>query len=164
MKLSGLRPKGGDEKDKICLNFYITEKAGNLKNLMLDKFEDIYFVYWLVSLVPIYDNGHIYQKFIQGNSWLKEYLPNWQPINIIKRRRASQGFSFIYYDLIDLLIGGLEQTVKKYQLGKMPNNLKELMNKDTRVVINDQILKLHTKDRREEYFLKYQGNINSINL
>ena len=185
MKILGLRPRPGEEKDKICLNFYISEKGMDLRRLMLGdnniskgnldrnkdreleirnwKFDsDIYFIYWLVGLVPIYNVGSTYENLIRANSWLSEYLPNWQPVKMVRRRQAGRGLPKIYHDIVDLLLGGLEQNVKKWQLKKMPDSLKNIMNKDTRVVVNDEVLKLHIKDRREEYKKKYLQKVNEL--
>ncbi len=225
MELLGLRPKEGDEQDKICLSFFVSEEAMDLQGLMLsggssespcatakalggtrsgdsdgagkspslggrnsDEAEknptsdtqprsaelggvrhptsdnDIYFIYWLAGLVSIYNKDNIYEKFIKANSWLKEYLPNWQTLQLANQRDSGKGFSDFYYDLVDLLFGGLEKNVKKFQLKKLPKNLKDLINKDTRVVINDQVLKLHVKDRREEYRKKWGERLVEIEM
>ncbi|NIA18421.1 MAG: hypothetical protein GWO79_00915, partial [Actinobacteria bacterium] len=95
-QLLGLRPKKGDTRDKICLNFYVSEEAMNLEGLMLHNQTatvgsgvpspansvDIYFVYWLVNLIPIYEVDNAYKKFIQANNWIKNYFPNWQPVKM----------------------------------------------------------------------------------
>ncbi len=178
MELLGLRPKEGDEQDKICLSFFVSEEAMDLQGLMLDSSkdtrcpighrvsceQDIYFIYWLAGLVSIYNKDNIYEKFIKVNSWLKEYLPNWQTLQLANQRNSGKGFSDFYYDLVDLLFGGLEKNVKKFQLKKLPKNLKDLINKDTRVVINDQVLKLHVKDRREEYRKKWGERLVEIEM
>jgi len=199
MKLLGMRPKEGNEQDKICLSFFVSESAMDLQKLMLgsrssesfspvlreglgsgDSDEakknptsdirhptsdnDIYFIYWLAGLALIYDTGGVYEKFIQTNNWIKECLPNWQPMQAAGRRDSGKGFSNFYYDLADLLFGGLEKNVKKLQLKKLPCDLKNLMNKDTRVVINDQVLKLHVKDRREEYRRRWMEKVAEIEM
>ncbi len=157
IKILGLRPTSHKTRNKICLNFYISENALNLKDLMMRFSEgcDIYFIYWVANLISIYNPGNIYDKFIQSNLWLKGYLPNWKPIKLVKQRDAGRVFSSLFYDIIDLLIGGLDQYLKKIQLRIMPKNLKEIMNMDTRVVVNNNVIKLHTLDRRKEYKNKF---------
>lgn len=159
-KILRLRPKEGNARNKICLSFFISVEAMDLRGLMLkDKItdssapdiSDIYFIYWLTGLVSIYDANNTYEKFIEANSWIKEYLPNWQPAEVNYRRNAGQGFSWFYRDAVDMIIGGLEKELKKIQLKIMPETLKSIMNKDTRVVVNNQILKLYANDRRAEY-------------
>ena len=174
----GLRPTEKNKQDKICLSFFISEDVMDLQGLMLNfsvqypkseirnpKSEiDIYFIYWLAGLMPIYDKYNIYEKFIKANSWLEDYLPNWQSVKINCRRDSGNGFSGFYEDVADLLIGGMEKTIKKIQLKKFPEKLKILMNKDTRVVINNDVLKLYTNDRREEYRKMWEKSLLDIKL
>jgi predicted nucleotidyltransferase len=161
MQVLGLRPKKGDVRDKICLNFYVSEEALDLRKLMLND-NDAYFIYWLASLIPVYEVDNMYKRFIQANSWIREYLPNWWPVQMIKRLYSTRDLSRFYKNIINLMLGGFELQFKKLQLKLMPESLKGLVNKDTRVVINDQVLKLHVNDRRIEYrniYIKKLGEI-----
>lgn len=147
MKFFGLRPRKGDNRDKICLSFFASEEAMNLKNLMLDE-GDYYFIYWLAGLVPIY--GHdFYDKFVESNKWIQEYLPNWQQASLVSRRRSVGKFSFLSF--IFTPFGYLEKILKIVQIKIMPRALKGVGNQDTRVIFNDKILKFHSNDRRSEY-------------
>ena len=153
----GLRPKKGNERDKICLNFYVSEEAMNIEGLMLkERREDIYFIYWLANLIPIYEVDNAYKKFIQANHWIRNYFPNWRPARM-ERRRYVRGRES-KFNLLNLF-NRFENQFKKLQLKLMPNNLKELMNKDTRVVVSDKVLKLHINDRRSEYKKNYELRI-----
>ncbi len=165
-KILGLRPKGGKKRDKICLSFYISEDAIDFKKFVLDNKstieKDIFFIYYLPALIPIYGGGNVYKKLINANNLDNGFLPNWKPLKIVKRRSISNRNFLVYRDLIDLFIGGLEGNFKKLQLKLMPESLKNIMNKDTRVIITDQILKLHVNDRRKEYRDRYNKKINEI--
>ena len=162
------RPTLENKQDKLCLSFYITEEAMDVRGLMLKKPRssyiegDIYFIYWLFNLAPIYDAGGAYRQFMHVNNWAHNLAPNWRPVKAAGRRRAGYGPGRTYRDIADMLIGGLESTVKKWQLKIMPEQLKSKMNKDTRVVINDQVLKLYASDRREEYRNKYYEKLREI--
>jgi len=173
IKILGLRPKPENMRDKICLSFFISEEAMDLEKLMLsckisrdstclagrrvaslqnDRMEkDIYFIYWLAGLVPIYNRDNIYNKFIGANNWLKNYLPNWERGEVNYRRDAGKGFSRFYRDVVDMFFGGLERRTKNLELKMMPEQLKSIVNKDTRVVADKGVIKLHVNDRREEY-------------
>ena len=140
-KVLGLRPSEGNSRDKICLNFYASEEAINLQELMLNNSDDIYFIYWLANLITIYEKGDMYKKFIQANGWLKNYLPNRQPVLVSDRRTVKSGENKVYEEIINLIFGWLEKILKNIQLKLMPKEIKELANKDSRVVINDNILK-----------------------
>ncbi len=172
-KLLGLRPQTDNSRDKICLSFYVSEKAMDLSGLMLPrdsiaslqndrKNYDIYFTYWLAGLTPIYDVGGIYKKLIKENSWLNAGLPNWEPVNPGRQRCVRSFFYEFYHDVIDLFCGGLETWFKKLQLKLLPKNLTDIMNKDTRVVMSDAVLKMHANDRREEYGKKFAEKIEKL--
>ena len=120
-----------------------------------NKIHDVYFVYWLANLVPIYNKDNSYLKLINANVWLKECLPNWLPAYSGRARDVGLPFSDFYRDFTDMLIGGTDSLLKKIQLRIMPDVLHRQMSIDTRVVVNDKILKLYVNDRREEFRGKY---------
>lgn len=153
-----LRPKDGNSRDKICLSFYASESSMDLSGLMHGK-QDAYFIYWLAGLVPIYDVGGSYEKFIKANCGILSNLPNWNPAIHSRQRLVKPFLSGFYHDLADLLIGGLEARFKKAQIELLPPKLKNLMNQDSRVVVNDEIIKLHANDRREEYVIRHGEKI-----
>lgn len=154
MKLARLRPKPGDEKDKICLSFYVSENNLNLENLRLND-SDLYFVYWLACLTPIYDAGNTYEKIVANNLWLKNILPNWKAGKAGTRHEVKALNCGVCKKLFDYVFGWLEQIVMKWQIKVLPAIIKEQMNQDTCVVIGDDIIKLHTNDRRGEFLEKF---------
>jgi len=54
-----------------------------------------------------------------------------------------------------------EDSAKKYQFKIMPPVLKEMMNLDTCVVVNDKMLKFHQNDRRAEYQEKFTKSLSN---
>ena len=162
-KILGLRPKPENMQDKICLSFFISEDAMNLEKFMLTREKDIYFIYWLAGLVPVYDKDGIYNKFIGANGWLKNYLPNWEAGEINYRRNAGKSFSWFYRDTIDMFFGGLERRIKNWQIKILPKQLATIMNLDTRVVANDRVIKLHANDRRAYYREKFKQQLTIFN-
>jgi len=161
LKILGLRPKPNDVQDKICLSFFVSENNLNLKNLQIDN--DVYFYFWLTNLLPIHNQNNIYKKLIQANDWLWEKMPNWSGNAEMNAWMLKKENSIFYRDIIDLFIGGLDANLKNYQLKIMSPILKELMNKDTRVVVNDGVLKLISNDRREYYRDLYIKKIKELN-
>ncbi|MFH0891349.1 MAG: hypothetical protein V1867_01050 [Candidatus Falkowbacteria bacterium] len=163
LKLLDLRPKENKTKNKICLNFYVAAGSLDLKSLTLNGGKDIYFVHWLAGLIPVFDKHGTYGALIEKNGWVLEYLPNWSyPKRPLSRQTAGEGPSGFYRDVVDMFVGGLEKDLKAWQLRKLPTALKKGMNKDTRVTINDQVLKLHSKDRREEYRRRWQERLEIV--
>lgn len=160
LKFLKVRPTLSDKKDKICLNFFITEENLNLKKICLSEkndLPDIYFIYWLAWLYPIYTEGDIWEKFVEANYWIKKYLSNYYPQESISRRKIIlkpiyRFFKRFCEKIHSKSFNGLSEKFYRWlQLKIMPKHLKEITNKNTSVIINDQILKFHDKDRREEY-------------
>jgi len=148
LQIFGLRPSKNNARDKICLSFFVDEDSLNLEPLAVGQL-DVYLVYWIVQLWPLYDRGGVYQKFWQANTWVKNFLPNVFSREMdaeknvgnaagLPQKHASQE-SFI------------EKFFRWLQMKLLPKNLKEMENRDSRVVITDKILKFHANDRREEY-------------
>ncbi len=171
LKIFKARPTIANKKDKICLNFFLTEENLNLEKIMLPEkngLPDIYFIYWLAWLYPIYDDG-IWEKFIKANSWLKKYLPNYFPCEPILRRKIilKPIFRFFKKNCEKIhskkLNGFSEKFYRWLQLKIMPKHLKEMANKNTSVIISDQILKFHDKDKREFYREKIYEKIRENN-
>ena len=73
-------------KNKICLSFYIADDSLNLEKTAIKN--DIYLIYWLSTLVPVYDPQNFYQIIIKNNQWLNKYflneLNNYLPNNLWK--------------------------------------------------------------------------------
>ena len=147
-ELLRVRPKQNDFKDKICLSFFSDVEKMNFKGLMIG--EDEYLAHWLADLLPVYNKSRTYEEFIDHNNWMRQKLPNWQP-TAVSPRISIEPSEVFYRDVVDMLIGGLEKIAKNIQLKLMPQNIKEVMNSDTKVVVNDQMLKFHINDRRQEY-------------
>lgn len=171
-EILGLRPRAYKSRDKICLSFYVSEGAMDLSGLLLKSLPpplikggleaDIYFIYWLAGVTPIYDVGGIYEELIKANQWLFTSLPNWRLIEPIRRRQVKPLARGFYHDLMDLFCGGLEPQFKTLQLKLLPARLKNLINQDSRVVINDRIIKLHANDRRREYREEFNEKIRQL--
>ena len=168
-KILDLRPKPNRKKNSICLSFFVTEDAMNLEKLKLNfsnmdfnNVDDIIFIYWVAHFMPIYQRNNTYHKFVEENKWLKNDLPNWFQFQSVNKRLVKKKFSTFYRDIIDLLFGELEKRLMKWQLKIMPERLKTMMNQDTKVVINEEILKLHSNDKREEYLNIYTKKLDEI--
>lgn len=170
LKILRLRPTAKKSRDAICLSFWVDEAHLNLGAFRLP--DDWYFRYWLAGLAPLYDRADIYKKLISANPWLSQALPNWQPAKISSRRillprcvgRVREGFEFPPLAKGEVRRGSnifnkLENLVKNFQWKIMPESLKNLANQDTRVVINEGVIKMHPVDRRKEFAEKHKDNL-----
>jgi len=165
-KLLGLRPSKGNTRDKICLSFFVSEDRLNFESLMIwdDGVFDVYFIYWLAGLMPIYDPDRMYRKFIRENYWIKKYLPNIRFYEGIGLRGVKSGglwASTIGFSL-DKLFGRLDDLLRRVQLEIMPEEVKHMANNDSRVILNRSTIKMHVNDRRMEYWRKFEDKIDSL--
>lgn len=63
----------GKIKDMVCPNLMLSEEALEFPD------QDLFTAHEIVQMRPIYDRENTYQKFLQANSWIKDFLPNWRP-------------------------------------------------------------------------------------
>lgn len=140
LQIFGLRPNKKNNKDKICLSFFVDEESLDLEPLAVGE-PDIYLIYWAAQLQPLFDREGVYQKFWQANFWIKKFLPNIFPRDEAQKISKDRSRK----------IGLGEKFFRWIQLKMLPKNLREMVNHDSRVVITDKILKFHANDRREEY-------------
>ncbi|MBI2098858.1 hypothetical protein HYT45_00375 [Candidatus Uhrbacteria bacterium] len=151
----GLRPQKTSSANAVCLSFYASEDALNLRQLMVE--EDIYFPYWTVSIVPLCAASGIYEKFKEQNAWVRQYLPNVsfrEPAKGIKKASLVSG----------LIIPQIfEDMAKRIQAKLFPPQIKRLSSGGgTAVIASDQYLKFHTDDRRAEIRDKWKEKINAF--
>jgi hypothetical protein len=153
LKLLRLRPSIGNTQDKLCSSFFVDIEHANLEQLAIK--DDIYFPYWVTQVYPVYDEG-VYTKFVQSNGWVRRALPNWLPIEPVGRRlvrmhrlakRMEELFFFFWPEGI----------FRRWQEKIMPENLRAMANQDTRVVINDSVLKFHDTDRRQSFLEQWRA-------
>jgi len=157
--------------DRICLCFYLTDESLDLSSIRLGE-PDIYLAYWLTQLIPLYDPHHLERELTRQNGWISAYLPHAGNDFILLRRsrvddtRPSAGWKKFFETAWRGRYGDLlEAQAKAAQLAKMKMNLTSLQNEpDSRVVINDRMLKFHENDRREEYRRKWQERYREVSV
>ena len=108
-------PKGKSVSNKACLNLFLDETYLKIND------QNLYTAHEICQIKPIWDRDNAYHKLIRANSWIKKYLPNWQPDNSIKYQVSSikkSGFSLItsHLSLIEILL-------KKFQLWYMKSKI-----------------------------------------
>jgi hypothetical protein len=165
VKLLGLRASEERKRDRICLSFFVSEDALDLSGLMLPLGsgepvlanqpagkDDPYFAHWLSNLNIIYEQEDwAVDGFWQANGWLCAVLPNWSPIIRLQTGVIRGGFGKLYGKIMDFLFGWLEGYLERLQMARLAPKLRELVNLDTRVRMDDSVLKLHDNDRRGEF-------------
>lgn len=157
LSLFNLRRTKRRIKNKICLSFYVADDNLNLSGIAFEK--DVYLMYWIAQLIPVYDPDNLLNSLQKANIWVKKYLPNalgsydliprWK----IKNNRFWQGIKSFFESVWKSSYGDLiEKQAKSMQLNRMKLNYMSVQDEnDTRVIVSDKMLKFHEGDRRAEY-------------
>lgn len=140
--------------DLICLSFYGTDKHLNVSSVAIAA-PDIYLIYWLQQLVPVYDDGLITQRLYQENSWAQVYLPNGflnkemllgsLPSVSLIARSIRHFFEWLLKGTIGDWIERLARSRQIKRIERQPHAAPPA------VVISDTMLKFHESDRRAEF-------------
>jgi hypothetical protein len=155
-KLLGRRPRGNDDRDAVCLSYFVTDDGLELSSHMLTD-DDPYFRYWLLSLLPLYDDG-ISEDFWNANSAITSRHPfarKWIVPPDVAVTRPSIRLPIRSF---------VESFASGMQIRAFPSAIRNLMNKDTRVIVTPQALKFHVDDRREEYRNKHEDICHTKNI
>jgi hypothetical protein len=136
-------------------------KGDDKKNI-----NDPYLSYWLAFLEPIYGQK-CYTEFWQANDWLRDFFPNALPKEPAKIRRVEDNkLSLAVKKIKGYIFNGalgdwIEQVVKDLQWQKISPRVKGMAAAaDTKVVINDVMLKFHENDRRKFFRDEFEKKFN----
>ncbi len=165
-KILKLRPTKKNSKDKLCPSYWVDRKELSLLEFNYDK--DYLSYYSLSNFVFFSEEKEIINDFFLKNNWLKIITPNWQPINfntsLIKKNLDNNKEKRILEFFLKILP---ESFYKKIQFLILPKTY--FLNQDNKkVVLSNHVIKLHDKDKRQEYnrlfkenYEKYLASINN---
>lgn len=145
LHLLGLRPTAESKQDTFCMSFFVAEDRVDLSSFAIIG-KDPYLRYWLMTLVPLYDAGGMLDAVFAANAALLSDLPGAVPF--APTRGEIRGPCLATGRFLPLLRAA-ESFAKRFQLARLPAETRDLMNRDSRVVVNDSMLKFHVNDRRE---------------
>lgn len=131
---------------RFCLSFFSTLDWMSFKNWKIEN--DIYLYFWIVYMKPILDYDNTYDFFLKLN---KEWLEIDEYKDIITNNKK-----FIQYKkntknwlILDKIITILDKITKKLLLPKTLSHFEKIW-KPYWVIINDNLLKFHNNDIRQE--------------
>lgn len=160
-----VRPTATESADRICLSFFVTEDALDLRPLAIDG--DVYLPHWLQELYPVYDEAGAARALFARNGWLRDVLPGTRVQSPSRRRavaprlvRAKRGIERAF----DAVFGDrLERWAERRQKAWMPAALRAAADSpDSDVVLSDRILKFHDHDRRAEIRDAYHEKLSHV--
>lgn len=140
---------------KLCLSFYITQTHQNLYNIMLPQ-NDIYFIYRLAHLVPIYQETP--ENIYKHNKRLESVLPNFPGRHCIDIWIQVTHGTTIFKKITEFLFGGLlgqgiELIIKYTRLPILIYKTKQLGEKWRGIIVNNNMLKFHMDIRKKVHLL-----------
>ncbi len=147
----GSRPveQENDVKDPFCFSFFSTTNALQLETLKWDA-DDYYLAFWVKSLVPMVDRSNVFAEVSALNRWVDVLLPNARTRTIHPVHKPKRVFSLPIQHRI------FEPVWRAIQQKKFPASLRALANRDSRVVITDDMLKFHDNDRRAQFSAQFK--------
>ena len=150
--LFGIRPhtESANVQDPFCFSFFASRSALKMEPLRL-KEGDHYFAFWAKSIVPLFDRDGSIESFHRANVWAHTQLPN-----VSIRHSSVPSFAPVRHS------GLFESFYRSVQQKRFPNSIRSIANKDSRVVITDDILKFHDLDRRAEFQKKYEETFKRV--
>jgi hypothetical protein len=145
--LLGKRPvkNGGEEPvDPFCFSFFVTTDVEDVARLQIEG-GDLYLAFWVRAIVPLFDRDGYFTQFQNKNAWVKQWLPN-APTVLMHKQMGVKPLPCVPFPWFRF-----DAFAEKIQRKRFPDRIKDLANKDTRVVISGQMLKFYVNDRRQEY-------------
>ncbi|MDD2786273.1 MAG: hypothetical protein PHS79_05310 [Patescibacteria group bacterium] len=146
-------------KDPVCLSFFVADNFLDLSTLMLPD-DDPYFRYWFLSMLPLCDDGVLHELW-EANSTIRSRHPlakEWIALGGHGTKLRIKNYELRTRDEEPRIKKGksfLESFFEKIQRKSFPENIKAMANRDSRVVVSDNVLKFHVDDKREKYRQRY---------
>lgn len=153
----GVRRHGSTVTDRVCLSFYVSDGALNLEPLKHPAIaHDSYLAYWVTEVVPLYSRGNAWQDFLRANEWVNARVPHGfrgipapyhddsALVKVLRFAPELIGYS-VLGDIGEWLLRIMQ---RRHMLRKEGSRIHA---HSTDVVVSDDVLKFHEKDRREEY-------------
>jgi hypothetical protein len=158
LDLLRLRPRPGRKAHAICPCFMVSEQSLDFSTLVLQK-PDIYLIYWICQAIPVYDSGGLHKKFVQQNVWVTKFVANGlhettvipdmsvQPPRLLRwlKRFFEIAWRGTYGSLVNTQAKGVQMPRLERIYGAAAKE------PGTRVIVSDDMVKLHLNDRRNFY-------------
>ena len=138
-------------KDKICLNMILGEDKMNFdKNS-----RNLYTAHEIAQLLPVFDKNKTYEKFMENNLWIKNFLPNFSVDAPFYFKKQNNIFDDIFNGLFKIIF--MEKILKFLQLKYM----KKYITKET---IGEGFLGFHPFDYKTYVLNSYREKIKKYKL
>jgi len=167
LKLFFLRTSGHHLKNKICLSFILSDARLNMYSLRFGE-RDVYQVYWLLHLIPLYDPDNMHSSIMRANMWLRDVVSGVKKYDYQSSHRLrviDTSFNLRMRILLSswFISSRMEQWCKKIQFPRLNTVYGDVASyPDTRVIISDDMVKLHKNDRRQWFLTEWNNIISNV--
>ncbi len=152
-------PSKKQSKNRISLSLFLSTDALNMDRICKDEYERKKRIEWITNVIPLYDENNTYLDFVDKNSWVKKYVPNYY-------MRMSENTKDIKFSTIMFLIQRFKEFIYFFGIGyiveiivrsiqiKRLNALKRSHKGKEKIIVNDKMIKIHfleNDDSKELY-------------
>ncbi len=157
--LFGIRMWGDKHANRVCLNYYITDKSLEVPT------KDLFAAHEYSFIMPMYGMD-VFKKFAEENSWIRNYKPHYQ-IKVLKTDLCEEDSSraqFVRNTFESIFnFEFIENYLKKIQQKKIKSNPKTEY-KGAIIEASDKYLIFLPKPHGPKVFEEYKKRLTSLEL
>lgn len=146
LKASGLYRKGNLPKEragKICANRYVSDQY------LLINPQNRYHAQDYTQMIPLYDSGGVYNKFLKKNEWMQKYgfFPPRRAKILVQSAGILSGIRKVLEWILSGILGDhVERAAKKFQLKSIMKD--PMANKpESGIHADDNEIRIHPRPR-----------------
>lgn len=155
----GKRRHGEKIKDRVCLNFFITDKSLEINFRDLFSASEYHFIW------PIFGR-EIFRQFQQANLWIQNFKENYKVESISNIKMIGDSFSAIVIRKIGEMVFSpriIEKGLKKWQTERIEKDYRTHL-PGSMVEASDNALIFLPEPQGPEIFSRYQENRKTLNI
>ncbi len=160
-QILGWRRYGKKQKNRICLNYYITDKSLKVPT------QDLFSAQEYSFILPIFDCGKVFADFQKANSiWMREYKPNYDFYNFdseltIHDSKFSKLFRVFFEKNFNFEL--IENKMRDFQKKKILNNPKT-KKMGALIIANDNHLVFLPEPHGPKVFSEYKRRFEALEM
>lgn len=190
--LAVLRQRPGERRQHaLCASFFVDRTALAMEQWKIGP-QDPYLAMWCATLMPMFGAAWWETEGWHANAWVTQILPNATPVRrapafAVERKRwrllrprfararkdnpssSLRGVLSVAKDdeaISNRAIpsGRLERRLHALQFRHLPSVVRAMANADTRVVLNEHVIKIHTNDRRAAFLAQWETTCRELGV
>jgi hypothetical protein len=131
--------EASEHPDQVCANIFLQEDDLKIGD------HNLFIAHEICQMMPLL-GPQVYERFVQANAWVRDYLPQWRPPAAVWEDRSSLRF---VQGMGELLLGGairqhLEDWAMRHQLARIKN--KHARGHNVRIKVSATQLRFHPRD------------------